>query len=309
MITIRNYQDSDAEAVLQLYRDQSRDLPLQHPVGKQQFRNELLTTRFIRDPADHDSSAQIALVATDDDRVEAFVSGGKVVNGDEVVESGTAYVQSVIARPSAGAAVAQLLEQVITHLKEHDPLKIVAHDGCLCPVFFADSAGSLPSRWSRIGQWLVDAGFNINETLVRLALKLDQPRTAVEPPDDLQFIHIKHEMKHFDPEYDFGCLLMKPPYEYGNGVVWCGTFYSGAFVDGTGFDSLYINYFTVMDNEYRGRGLARLVLQHCLHEAQQNGAQFASLLTDASNFVARNLYQSEGFEVVDTLHSFVMEAK
>ena len=63
-------------------------------------------------------------------------------------------------------------------------------------------------------------------------------------PDELQFLHIKHEMKCIDPQFDFGYLLMKPPYENGDGVVWCGNFYSGAYTQGSGFDSFYLNYFT-----------------------------------------------------------------
>ena len=116
-------------------------------------------------------------------------------------------------------------------------------------------------------------------------------------------------MYGFDSKYDFACLLMKPPYQYGDGVVLCDNFYSGVFVKGTAYRSLYMNYFTIMDEAYRGKGLGRLVLQHCLYEAQQRGAKYASLLTDVDNLVAQNLYQSEGFEVVDAMHSFKLKAK
>ena len=81
------------------------------------------------------------------------------------------------------------------------------------------------------------------------------------------------------------------------------------FVKGTAFRSLYMNYFTIIDDEFKGKGLGRIVLQYCLYEAQQKGAKYASLLTDADNFVAQNLYQSEGFEVVDATHSFELKAK
>jgi GNAT superfamily N-acetyltransferase len=100
---------------------------------------------------------------------------------------------------------------------------------------------------------------------------------------------------------------LKPPYEYGDGIVWCGNFYSGTFVKGTGYRSLCMNYFTLLNDDYRRQGLGRLVLQHCLYEAQQRGAKHAALLTDADNFVAQNLYQSEGFEIVDATHSFVLK--
>lgn len=115
-------------------------------------------------------------------------------------------------------------------------------------------------------------------------------------------------MYGFNPKYDFGCVLLKPPYAFEDGIVWCGNFYSGVFVKGTAYRSLYINWFTVIDEAFRGKGLGRLMLQHCLHQAQQRGAQYASLLTNDDNFVAHNLYLSEGFQLVDVMHSFQLEA-
>ena len=70
-----------------------------------------------------------------------------------------------------------------------------------------------------------------------------------------------------------------------------------------------MNYFTILDEAYRGKGLGRVVLQHCLYKAQQRGTKYASLLTDIDNLVAQNLYQSEGFEIVDATHTFELKTK
>lgn len=306
---IRNLQDSDYDDLFRLYQQQTSGLPFHHHVSREQFETDLLTTRFIRDPTDHYAEAKIALVAIENNEPCAFVSGGIVTNGDEVVPGETGYIQAIIARPSAAAAVKELIQRVTEHLRSFKPHKITVHDGCMCPVFFADSAGTLPSAWAWIGQCLLDVGFKVSGRLVRLVTRLDKPRGEVRAPTELRFVHVTHEMKGFDPQYDFGCLLMKPPYEYGDGVVWCGNFYAGVFVEGAAYKSLYMNYFAILDDTYRGKGLGRLVLQHCLYEAQQRGAEFVSLLTDFDNFIAQNLYRSEGFEVVDATHSFELKSE
>lgn len=308
-MSIRRYRDSDHEAVFRLYREQTADLSFHHHVRRDQFARDLLTSRFLRDPEDHHAKAKIALVAVKDKRVIAFVSGGIVTNGDVVIPAKTGYVQAIIASPDAAEEVKRLVERVVAHLRPFRPKKIVAQDACLCPVFFGDSASCLPTTWAWIGQCLLDSGFEVSARSLRLVATLEQPRGDAEPPDDLKFLHITHEMKGFLPKYDFGCLLMKPPYEHGDAVVWCGNFYSGIFVKGTAYRSLYMNWFTVVDEGDRRKGFGRLVLRHCLDEAQKRGAKFASLLTDIDNFVAQSLYLSEGFEVVDTMHSFQWRGK
>ncbi len=304
---IRKYRPSDNEAVYKLYRRQTASLPFHHNVRRDQFGSDLFTTRFIRNPSHHHAKAKIGLVATANNRVVAFVSGGLVLKGDEVVSAGTGYIQAIIAEPSAAQAVRDLLPRVIAHVRKYQPKRMVAFDGCMCPSFFADSAGSLPSRWAWIGQCLLDSGFRVTDRGLRLVNQFDKTRRKTAKSDPLKLLHVKHEMFGVDPKYDFGCVLLKPPYKYGDGVVWCGNFYAGAFVKGAAFRSLYMNYFTIIDDTYRGKGLGRLVLQHCLYEAQQHGARYASLLTDVDNFVAQNLYQSEGFEVVDNTHSFELK--
>ena len=306
---IRPFQVSDYDDVYRLYREQTAALPFHHNVRRDQFRKDLFTTRFIRNPEHHNADARIGLVLTKNRRIRAFVSGGIVTKGDVVVHAGTAYIQAIIAEPSAADAVRALLPRVVTHLRGYRPKTIVAHDGCMCPVFYGDSAGCLPSGWAWIGQCLLDVGFQVRDRHVRLMTDLDGPRPEVRPPRKLKLLHVSHEMHAVDPQYDFGCVLLKPPYQYGDGVVWCGNFYSGAFIKGSAFRSLYMNYFTILDDDYRGKGLGRLVLQHCLHVAKQRGAGFASLLTDVDNLVAQNLYQSEGFEVVDVMHSFELKPK
>ena len=306
---IRPFRESDYDDVFRLYREQSAALSFHHNVRRDQFKKDLFTTRFIRNPADHHMKARVAFVALKKNRICAFASGGLVIKGDEVVEAGTGYIQAIIAEPSSAAAVKEVLPRVIAHIRGYEPKKIVAQDACMCPVFFADSAGSLPSRWAWIGQCLLDVGFEVSSRSLRLVARFDGPLRKVVAPRGLKFFRLTHEMHSFDPRYDFGCVLLKPPYQYGDGVVWCGNFYSGVFVKGTAYRSLYMNYFTIMDEAYRGKGLGRLVLQYCLYEAQQRGAHHASLLTDIDNLVAQNLYQSEGFEVVDAMHSFELNVK
>ena len=303
-MSIRPLRNADYGDLLRLYRQQTKELPFHHNVRQDQFREDLLVTRFIRNPDDHHTKARIALVATSGNRVCALVSGGMVTHGDEVIESKTGYIQSIIASPTAGDAVEELLQRVVKHIRRYRPTKIIAQDGCMSPVFFADSASTLSSQSAWLGQLLLDFGFEICARSLRMVAKLDRPRPKVVPPGDLELLHLKHEMHGLEPKYDFGCVLLKPPYQYGDGVAWCGNFYSGAFVKGTGYRSLYINWLTIMDDAYRRKGLGRVMLQHCLFEAQQRGAKYASLLTHDDNFVARNLYHSEGFKLVDTTHSF-----
>ena len=307
-MNIQKFQESDYDDVYRLYRDQTATLPFHHNVRRDQFRADLFTTRFIRNPADHHEKARIALVAKKNKRTCAFVSGGLVTNGDEVVRASTGYIQAIIAEPSAADAVKALVPRVVAHLRRYRPKKIVAQDACMCPVFFADSASNLPSKWAWMGQCLLDVGFKVSARSLRLVARLDG-RRKVRAPDKLTFLHVTHEMHGFDARYDFGCVLLKPPYKYGDGVVWCGNFYSGVFVKGAAYRSLYMNYFTIMNDSYKGKGLGRLVLQHCLYEAKQKGAKYASLLTDVDNLVAQNLYQSEGFEVVDAMHAFELQKK
>ena len=227
---IRPFQQSDCDAVLRLYRRQAAGLPFHHNVRRDQFRTDLFTNRFIRNPADHHDKAQIALVATHNKQVRALVSGGLVLKGDEVVESRTGYVGAIIAEAGAAAELKELLPRVVAHLRRYRPKKIVAFDGCLCPMFFADGASTLPARWAWIGQCLLDTGFAVSGRSLRLAARLDQPRRQVLPPRELKLLHVPHDMYGFDPKYDFGCVLLKAPYQYGDGVVWCGNFYSGMFV-------------------------------------------------------------------------------
>lgn len=236
-----------------------------------------------------------------------MVSGGIVTKGDEVTESRTGYLQAIIGQSANADLLKEMILRVVAHLRRFRPKKIVAQDACLSPVFFADSAGMLPSQQAWLGQLLLDSGFEVNHCGLRMVAPLESPRREVKPPDDLEFLHVTHEMHGVDAKYDFGCVLLKPPYEYGDGVVWCGNFFSGAFVKGSAFRSLYINWFTIMDEAYRGRGLGRIMLRHCLHQAQQRGAKYASLLSGADSFVAHNLYQSEGFRVVDATHRFELK--
>lgn len=306
---IRNLRESDYDELFRLYRAQTRDLPFHHSVRRDQFRRDLLTTRFLRRPDDHHPKARIALVATRKNRVCSFVSGGMVTRGDEVVEAKTGYIQAIIGEPGAADLIRDMIGRVVRHVRRNRPAKIVAQDGCLSPVFFADSASTLPSQNAWIGQTLIDSGFSVCGGSVRMVALLDRPRRPVKPTGKLKFYHCKHEMSGFDPRYDFGCVLLKPPHQYGDGVVWCGNFFSGTFVKGTAFRSVYINWFTVLDKDYRGKGLGRLTLQHCLHEAQKKGARWASLLTYDNNFPAQNLYLSEGFKVVDMTHAFELKKR
>ena len=148
---IQPFRQSDCEPLYRLYREQTIGLPFHHNVRRDQFAKSLCVTRYIRNPADHHEQAELALVAKKRGQPVAYVAGGLVTKGDEVVESGTGYIQAIIAESSAKSVVKEMVLQVVSHLRRYRPNKIVAHDGCMCPAFFADSAGCLPSQWAWIG--------------------------------------------------------------------------------------------------------------------------------------------------------------
>ena len=119
---IRPLQEADYDGILRLYRLQTKALPFHHNVRKDQFKRDLLTTRFIHNRADHHAKARVALVATKNNRVCAFVSGGMVTKGDEVVDSGTGYMHAIIGEPSAADAVRELVWRVVRHVRRYRPI-------------------------------------------------------------------------------------------------------------------------------------------------------------------------------------------
>src|SRR5262249_55602788 len=57
--------------------------------------------------------------------------------------------------------------------------------------------------------------------------------------------------------------------------------------------------------EYQGRGLGRLLMNHALHRLQADGVGPVCLTTGYDNFRAQNLYFAMGFELVDSVVTFV----
>ncbi len=305
----RAFEPSDLAELYDLFQEQASQLPSWPKVSRSQFVDDLFTCSLKRDPGEHYDDAKIARVAEHEGRLTAFVSGGMTSVADAVVPERTGYVQAIIAKRPASGEVMELLREVTSHVQGFAPKRMVAGHGCLGPVFFGSAACCLPSAWSWMGQCLLDVGYQVADRSQRMQKELTGRSTLseLERPSELRLVHVKHGMNGIDPEYDFGCALVKPPYGEANTVAWCGNFYSGAFVKGSGARMLYTNWITVGDEADRGLGHGRLILRHCLVEAQARGAKTATLLTDVDNLVAQSLYRSEGYEVIDTLHSFELE--
>ena len=303
---LRPFEPSDLPQLYDVFQQQANQLSCWPKVRKQQFFADLLTCNLKRDPGEHHPSAQCAWVAEHKGQITAFVSGGMTTVGDQVIGERTGYIQAIIAHDTAKEEVKALIRKVTSHVRRFRPRTMVAADGCLGPVFFGSAACSLPSAWSWMGQCLLDVGYDFGARSQRMLKDLTAGNKLRElrPPSRFRLVHVEHGMAGIDPQHDFGCALVKPPYGEANSVAWCGNFYSGAFVKGSGTRMLYTNWITVGDEANRGKGYGRLILRHCLKEAQSRGAKTATLLTDVDNLVAQSLYRSEGYEVIDTLHSF-----
>lgn len=63
-------------------------------------------------------------------------------------------------------------------------------------------------------------------------------------------------------------------------------------------------YSLAVDPKQQGQGLARILLQYCLQQAQKAAAQGMRLEVNVSNHSALALYYSCGFEVVDLLPQY-----
>ena len=65
--------------------------------------------------------------------------------------------------------------------------------------------------------------------------------------------------------------------------------------DETGAGEFYIDSLAVKE-AYRGRGIARMLLQQTIEKARQTGIPRAGLLVDKANPNAERLYKTLGFE-------------
>lgn len=63
-------------------------------------------------------------------------------------------------------------------------------------------------------------------------------------------------------------------------------------------------YSLAVDPRYQGQGLARILLQHCLQQAQAASAEGMRLEVSVSNHSAQSLYYSCCFEVIDLLPQY-----
>jgi len=58
----------------------------------------------------------------------------------------------------------------------------------------------------------------------------------------------------------------------------------------------------IVDNEYRGRGIGRKILQNLIELAKNEGIEVMELTTNPKRVAANELYKSEGFELHPTNH-------
>ena len=55
----------------------------------------------------------------------------------------------------------------------------------------------------------------------------------------------------------------------------------------------------MLDNTYRGNGIANILMNQCINFAKQNNAKEIFLISNDSLTIARNLYDKYGFKEVD----------
>ncbi len=66
----------------------------------------------------------------------------------------------------------------------------------------------------------------------------------------------------------------------------------------------------VVDREFRGEGVGRLLTEHAIEKARQLGVATVDLTSRSTRVAAHGLYESVGFVVRDTsVYRFVVEAK
>ena len=87
------------------------------------------------------------------------------------------------------------------------------------------------------------------------------------------------------------------------GIGQTSNYYSGAFVRGSAFQFLFTMWLLVNDDA-RGKRYGRSLVRSVLCDACKAGSKAALLLTSVDNFVARELYRSEGYETIETVCSF-----
>jgi len=302
---IRSYTAADLPAVFDLYRrlPQQLDDPLLM-ASLAQFESDMHAGRLYQPLTCYMPSANIAVVAEQDGQIVAFASGGLLERGDFLVENGTAILRLIVGKRQHRDAVRAVIRHVTEHLQGFDPTRIQAFNAAMSPPFFGCLSGMLPSNWNWIAQCLLDEGYTTEFTSLFMVRDFEHdPPQAIPLPDGFLIKEWKtYVMDHavgIDPKYNVGYGL----YEGEEYVGWCGNLYAGAWVQDADYGYVYTNWFTVMDS-YKGRGLGRVLLRHGLVEAAALGAKGAILLTTMDNFIAQDLYRSEGYRVVDVGSSF-----
>ncbi len=59
-------------------------------------------------------------------------------------------------------------------------------------------------------------------------------------------------------------------------------------------DSIYL-YDLFVNEDFRGMGYGKLILKKCEEVIQESGRPFCLLITDTNNYIARNLYEKNGY--------------
>ncbi len=306
--TIREQDDRDLPALYDLYMDILDTCPgIDLVPSRQQFCNHLKRPRLYAQEDWFDPKADIALVAENEGRIIAYANGRLLRKGDFLLADNTAIIQWALGGRQDRPVITAVLAEVLKHLQAFNPTGVHAFNGMTTPVFSGNLGGGLPSAWPWIGQCLEDAGFTADAPSVLMWCDLSNRDTTLPPvPDGFELkvgqTFVNDHCAGLESEQNKGIYLMDGDEFAG----WCGSFFSGAFVEGSDRDYLYTHWFTVSE-PYRGLGLGRFLLRYALADGRSNGARGALLLTDVNNFHALNLYRSEGYRPVALSHGFALK--
>ena len=176
--------------------------------------------------------------------------------------------------PNTEAPMAELIT-LITHLEGHDP------PGAVPPLAGFDVRPCGPSDLHQLGGLYFEAY---------------DPGIACDTLDEA----IADIEASFQGDYGEFWYQASPVIEANGRIVSAVMTVRQAPWDDTPDGPFIIELFTARD--YRRRGLARLVIRHCLNTIRQAGETTVALRVAANNTPARNLYQSLGFAATPPPH-------
>ena len=276
----------------------------QPKVRLDQFSSHLTISRVFRDKSRYDPEAEIAVVGESNGEIVAYANGCKVINaGAWGVNNNGAFIRFVLGDRQHRTATRLVIRKVVDHLGCKGAKSIGAFNSFISPVFLGYAGGFLPSNWGWMGDCLAQEGFEVNGVNLRMLRELRGRGSHLEPipyPEEMEIVSepiwIRNEIVGLERKY---CVA-----RFIKNVVTCNSYYSGAFVRGSGF-RYFFTLWLYVSPKHRGKGFGRMFLRNSLVEAHKAGATKGMLITAADNFVAQELYRSEGYRTVDTVYEFI----